>query len=103
MAFISFWLAMRYVSQSEARLKVRALTKAYYQGGDAGRAPAEQSQALYDLVFAAAELGRSAFDTLTVSAYSDHLLELFVLCCTSPVNHWIAARQWLRQALDLNQ
>ena len=59
MAFISLWLGMRYIRHPDGRRKIRALTSSYYLGNESGRAPAEQSQALYDVVYAMTETGKA--------------------------------------------
>lgn len=63
MAFTAGWLAMRYLQRAEDRALARdAALAALYQRPERARQPAEQDQALYDLVAYMAQSGGSAFE-----------------------------------------
>ena len=60
MGFAAGWMALRYLDDEAAQQDIHeAIGKMYDNGGD--RQPAEQGQALYDLVWAATEAGATAF------------------------------------------
>lgn len=60
MAFAAGWMALRYVNDETAQQDIyETIQRVYDNGGD--RQPSEQGQALYDLVWAAAEAGATAF------------------------------------------
>jgi len=63
MAFISAFLATRYIRQDAFRNDARGVTAQLYNTEGRTRQPVEQSQALYDIVYAAAMLGKSPFPT----------------------------------------
>ncbi len=62
MAFISGWLAMRYVRHAEARDKIReAIDVQLYDTPDAVQQPVGAKMSLFDFIFAAAKMDESSY------------------------------------------